>query len=487
MRPINRILFVKYVSCIITILFAVSAVEAHYYYFFPPEDEYADIFEPSLIRPPSQSYPLIFILTRHNAADNTESAITFLRKNKEYWTIPESNEEARSFITGRFIEGMSLRTSSHSIPVQYIEWDQEAVNKRTVLFQAFNEKREYLRFHAARLDAILSRWMMQHYPPDYNNLQKLIRQFSIGNITIETFIEKLSELAQNNNIDIEQYPAIAACTKTLIHNPDISLHYSTAQLTAEKNDFNTELLTMHDALSPEQMQLIIDHIIQGHLSLEQYKQFVDMMHAANIERYPVYSSHLCRLAWRSKMHTIQFQEELDSMVAALYLATHPGSELDEIKQWISFSDMLLKFTNGTITLSEYKFLGQMTTPSYSGDIPEHKKILLNELDAFWDDTLQKKLSEALQSFFKYVSLYRAEFTPIKEAAYDQKANVIFLIGDKYDEAAFFFWFALGPTGAVVRINPHTVVTDTDNERYFELMRGHKSHFEKLLEGIGDTQ
>ncbi|MEW6536359.1 MAG: hypothetical protein AB1454_12175 [Candidatus Auribacterota bacterium] len=477
-----------------TMLFIVSCLaflsEASYartYYFFPPEEDFNELFQAELIFPPDVSTPVIFMLTRKQKPDNLESTITFLRKNARYWIIPDQNNPINVYISGRKLTTLEFDT----VPNTLIEWDGERDRQRVLLYKALQEKRDFLRYYAQQIDNEISAYMKNHYHEDYNKLLDLHTRFDKGLITIEELIASIIELALKYSIDLDMFPQVAAYYKTVIKTSPLQPHkYSQTLLMSEKEKLNSALIDMRAQFSTEEMEFLLDHVVQGHLGLSQYRHFMDLMKKYNLDisqLYPAYAGNILKLAWRAEFKTDAFQHQIESIVMSVNNYIAPKEEDDIIDRWIRFNELFMQFTNGPVTVEEYKYIGQIQPPAYTGTLPEYKKSLLKKLNDIWSDTVQKKTAETLQAFYKYVTIYQDDFAKIKESLQDNDSTVIILIGDPYDIEAYYFWFAGARNGAVIRITPTPIIKDLSNERYFELMRGKKSHFEKLLEGIGETE
>ena len=155
-----------------------------------------------------------------------------------------------------------------------------------------------------------------------------------------------------------------------------------------------------------------------------------------------------------------------------------------MRDWIVFVDTLSKFIGAEITYSDYKILSKPLLSFGGRDSQEKNRIVLDKISVVWTDFEQKKLSDALDVFNKYVNFSETDESNLKKVVAKDQSNMIILVGEEADVQPWLYWFSKDPVGVLLKVVP--IEPDEGGEnRYFELMRGEKSHFEKLLNGIGD--
>lgn len=451
------------------------------FYFFPDKNDYKEVFVPRLLALPSESYPVVFILPKKSK--NIDSIIPFLVSHGSKWVLPLSESKEKFFLAGRGIDDFVY---SGDLAKHFYFFDKEKTGEFKQLFISLKIKKSNLNGSVYSLNKILSLWKKNDSSEIFFKFDKLISDFHSSKLSLEQFMGEFFPIMDELKINIGVYPKLMFYRDRFlkkdgkIKTPDIT------KVKYEQELFNSEITDLSSKLDIDDIQFFSKNVISNNLNLFSYQKFMLLMAKLGIPvkaKYPEYLRYLYYSAWREEMKKESFFGEINDAIrkVRVELLSHEDTL---VRDWIVFVDTLSKFIGAEITYSDYKILSKPVLSFGSRDSQEKNRVVLDKISAVWTDFEQKKLSDALDVFNKYVNFSGTDESNLKKAIAKDQSNMIILVGEEADVQPWLYWFSKDPVGALLKVVP--IEPDEEGEtRYFELMRGEKSHFEKLLNGIGD--
>ncbi len=446
--------------------------------FLPDKNEYEDLFIPRLLVYPTKSYPVIFILSKKSK--NIDSIVSFLVSRTPQWVFPSTESKAKHFLSGRGDDDFAYMGD---LPKYFYSFDKDRTSEFKQLFISLKIKKSKLNGAVYSLNKILSRWKKDNRSDTFWEFDKLVSDFHSSKVSPERFLYMFLPIMDKLKITTTAYSKLTFFKDSFLEkNVKIQMP-DPVKVKQERERFNSEITGLVSKLDSDDMLFFSKNVIPNNLDLLSYQKFMLLMAKLGISvknEYPEYLRYLYYCAWRKEMKKESFFVEINDAINKVRLKLS-SDENPLISDWIVFVDTLSKFLSSEITYSDYKTLTR-TVLSFKSQGEDRS--VLDKISVVWTDFERKKLSDALRVFDKYVNFSYADESNLKESIEKNDSNAVILVGDEIDVQPWLYWFSKKTSGAVFKMMP-IEQEDEGETRYFELMRGEKSQFEKLLNGMGD--
>jgi|GEM_PF-3019448 len=459
------------------------------YYIYPAKDDYENSFSLFVLNPPLQSQPVVFYVLKNVESDSYINSATSIIKNGNKWLSGDFQSQPKFFITGiRFAKNANF-TDSWDIPSYFIQWDNNKLMEKDALFRSLKLKKDFLSLPSSQLNRIITRAIPDFYSDDFVKFDIVHRKFQYSQIPVEEFLAVLLYELEKNEISMDSYPNIMTFKKLALENDGAPITFNDLISKNQKEKFNSDIVNWSAKLNFDEAQFILNEIIQNKINLANYYKLVKLMDKIQADyknQYPEYFKYLYTLAWRREFRKPIIQEELSDAINSVYAKLSSNEDIT-MRKIILFNDALFKFAYGEITLADYKILGEGLNPDPAKTDNDRTKQIINRIRSIWTEFNQDKLKESLQVFYRYINLFKNDLNIIYDKLSADSSNIIIIIGEDKEIAPFLFWFSQYNTGPFIKTVPinKNVTDNLGTERYFELMKGERSHFEKMLEGISD--
>ncbi len=458
------------------------------YYVFPPKDDYENSFLPFILNPPQKDQPIIFYILKNDETENYINSATTIIKNGSKWFSSQFNSQEKFFITGIKYNDNNNFAESWEMPSYFIKWDQTKLQEKENLFRSLKLKKDFLSLPSSQLNRIISSEISKIYSDEYIRFDNAYRKFLYSQIPVEEFSSFLIYELDKNGIADDRFPNIAAFRKTAMENEGAPIIYNELISKNQKEKFNSDIVKWSPQLDFEESQFLLNNIIQNKISLETYYNLLKLMDKIKVNyknEYPEYFKYIFSLAWQNEFRKPSVQNELKCAINAVYAKLSPIDKNPVLEKIIKFNDSLFTFVTSEITYEEYKSLleGLVLNPETATDEPTKK--IITRIKGIWTEFTQKKLNESLDIYLNYNNLFKNDFNIISDKLNSNSSNLILIMGEDKEIPPFLFWFSHHYMGPFIKISSFNRQTNDNlgTERYFELMKGERSHFEKMLEGV----
>jgi len=482
----NRIIY-TYI-CLLLFLPVNMILAEKFWYSFEDTSGYKKVFTPTMLENPKTSKPVVLLVRKNDEAfDNVMPVLHYLRKNGAMFSCPVIPQPIISYsLFGKVPEQQKKMFQSWDARKMFFSWDESQHRETRDLHKAYLYKLDFIKAAAFKLDKILTGWEEKVLPVDYLRVKDLQRSVDQAELPYRAFLKRLFALMDKLSLKLDDYPQLYSFNELILkknNNPS----YPDDQISGERDLFNSELTKKSALISNREISFLLETVIDNQISMASFKHFMELMKKLKIDfikNYPAYYNSLYRKAWYHNLRSEQMQTEISSCMKMLYDKVKTDKKFALIQKWVDYKNALLNLTRGKISYDEYQLLKLRLRVYKAGAIEEHEKQVLREIRAVWNDTIQDQIHEVLRDYYNYVISYENMFEQYKSLLNENKTDIVMVLADYYDLPAMFFWFSSIETGAVIELDEPEKEQESDNN-YFKLMRGERSPFEKLLEGIGE--
>ena len=282
------------------------------FYFFPDKNDYKEVFVPHLLALPSESYPVVFILSKKSK--NIDSIISFLVSSGSKWVLPLSESKKRFFLAGRGIDDFVY---SGDLTTDFYLFDKEKTGEFKQLFVSLKIKKSNLNGSVYSLNKILSSGKKNDSSKLFSKFDKLISDFHSSKLSPEQFLDEFFSIMDELKFNIGVYPKLMFFRDRFfrkdgkIKTPDIT------KVKYEQELFNSEITDLSIKLDIDDIQFFSENVISNKLDLLSYQKFMLLMAKLEIPvktKYPEYLRYLYYSAWRKEMKKEPFFAEINDAI-----------------------------------------------------------------------------------------------------------------------------------------------------------------------------
>ena len=486
-----KIMFNRFFFIYLWLLLCLPANEVFaekFWYSFDHSSDHKKVFTPTMLEKPENSKPAVLLIRKNDDAfDDVMPVLHYLRKNSSMFTCPVVPQPIVSYsIFGKIPEPRKKYFQSWEAQKLFYSWDESQHRKTKNLHKAYFYKLDFLKASAFRLDKILTDWQEKVLPVDYLSFKDLKQSVERSELSYREFLKRLFALMDKLSLKLDEYPQLYSFNELVLKNT-VNPSYPDDQVSGERDLFNDELSKKSNLISNLEINFLLETVIDKQISMASFKHLMELMEKLQIDfinNYPAYYNFLYRKAWYYHLRSEQAQTEISSCMRSVYDKVKPDKNFLLIEKWVDFKNALLNLTQGKISYDEYQLLKLRLRVYKQGAVEEQEKQVLREIRAIWNDTIQDQIHEVLRDYYNYAICYENMFEQYKSLLKQKKTDIVMVLTDYYDLPAMFFWFSSIKTGAVIELVEPEKEQEPDNN-YFKLMRGERSPFEKLLEGIGE--
>ncbi|MDX9701484.1 MAG: hypothetical protein RBU23_00420 [Candidatus Auribacterota bacterium] len=457
-------------------------------YIPPQEDRHTALFDFEAVIQPQSPAPLVFLIDDCAPSARIASAVNHLRTYIHLWAPDSSYRYGRHIL---YTRESSPDYQSWDIERYAVAWSDSQDNALEELYQSLQLKKDFIKAPVTELDAILSNWAKNEYSYNYDRFLRLMQKARQASIPSEQFLFALFALMDTAQLPPDPYPILniyrKAYLQTYITNG--TAPYSFERIEREQDAFHARLMELSAKLNHEDIDFLLEAVVARRMVFADYKRFMKLMDSVGIDcidEYPAFHFRLYTTAWHDKLKAPQVQAELRQAIEELQKSFQPAYKRILPENWNEYKETLMRFVHGSITIDQYRLINMTPRFIQSGPMDETTKDVMARITKLWTDPVQKKVAEAVRTFFRYIQLYEDQFNAIRKTMEDTGADVVFITANSKDLPAWIFWFSSIETGGVIYVNPKIPKPEGDNN-YFRLMRGERSPFEKLLEEFGGNQ
>lgn len=483
----NRFFSVYFLLLIFLMPKSVGA--ENFWYSFENNSEYEKIFAPRLIKKAEKPKPVVlFVKKNDDNFDDVMSVLNYLCGNGSIFTCPAVSNPVFCFF-GKISKEQKIYFEAQDAQKLFVSWDDLKIKETKKLYKSYHLKLEFLRSTVIKLDKILSSWKEKNLPARYLDYTDLKNSAGAGELSYADFLKRLFRLMDKLSVALDDYPQLYSYNEFVLKKID-TLIYPQDQVMNERDMFHNELTKKSGEISSDEISFLLETVIENRMTMASFKDFMDLMRKIKMnfpKNYPAYYGSLYLKAWYNHLRSEQTQNEISACVMAVYNKVNPEKKFLLIEKWIEYKDALLDLLDGKISYDEYHLLKSRLRVYKIGAIQEHEKQVLREIRSVWNDTIQDQIDEVLRGFYNYVIYYENLFKQYEKLLNKEKIDIVAVIIDDYDLPAMYFWFSSIKTGSIIEISEPVKEDEPAANNYFKLMRGERSPFEKLLEGIGDEQ
>ena len=457
-------------------------------YSFENSAEQKKVFYPTLLKKPQTAKPAVLLVKKDDGNFNEVMPVLhYLRKNGSEFTCPVLPQPIITYsLFGKIPNIQKQSFESWDALKLFFSWGDSQHTKAKDLYKAFFYKLDFLKSTSLRLDRILADWQEKQLSSDYLTYRDLKRSVDSAQVSYMDFLKRLFALMTKLDIPLDKYPQLYSYNELVLKKAG-SFDYPEEQVSNERDLFNNELTGKSSLISNDEINFLLSTVIENQISMASFKHFMELMKKVEIDftkNYPAYYSSLYLKAWYHNLRSEQAQAEISSCMNAINDKVNDTEKFILIQKWIDYKDALLNLTQGKLSYNEYHLLKSRPRVYKSGAKEEHEKQVLREIRAVWNDTIQDQIFEILRDYHNYVICYESMFEEYKAMILKNSTDIVMVLIDDYDLPAMYFWFSSIKTGSIIELAEPVKEPESDNN-YFKLMRGERSPFEKLLEGIGD--
>lgn len=466
------------------------SIAQEYLYIIPQEGRYTNLFDFDIAVPARAEKPVVFLVDTAKP-DRLTAVINHLRTYGHLWVALSTSVPATHLICSSEANGVPAIFDSWDIARHVIKASGRQSAGLADLYQSLQLKKDFLRAPLEQLDAVVSAWEKEEYSYHYLQFTDLLAETRRGEVPVERYLYSLFQLMDEYEVPTEPYPILTLYRTAYLtdYSQKGVAPYVFEQIQRQQETFHTRLTRLSVQLSPADVDFLLETVVETKMRFADYKRFMALMNTIGIDikgEYPAFHFRIYTQAWHDKLKTTQVQDEIRRATAALKDTLAPPRERLLLVEWNTYRKALKRFVDGYVTLEEYRIINQSPRFTRQGPLDDVTKRVIRDIEPIWTDTVQKKVSEAVRTFFSYTRLYEDDFKSLNRAVNDTSADTVFVIVQPQEVAAWRFWFSTEPTGGIIRIKIKPDQPEGDNN-YFKLMRGERSPFEKLLEGFGGTQ
>lgn len=489
---------ITFYTALTTVLPVVFPTDNKAPYFYPENHMYSDKFLPKILSNSYSSYPLFFLIGADIPYSSLEITFFTLQTNAGQWALPHrlppANSQSLLVITSSDKDSVFRTTQSWNSPLHKIQWDSETIKKCDTAYQLFQHKKSSLFSFSSSLKKLLHDYQQEYFSPRLIEMQRLAEKLYQPTDTLEeTLSEFFIAADQIGRHALKNYPHLLRYRTEVYDNDSIkSLQFSDEDSEYQKEQFNNELINKTNLMDIDDSRFFIENIYSDNITLETYsamKKILSRLTLDFTDKYPSYNRSLFLLAWERECRTPVFCNELAEAFSRMETILMPSSQNHFFNECRQLNQSILNLLNDTLSYHDYiqlQSVGKILETRSESLSPEERKLFHNLQGILTERTLTQ-FAETLNAFSDFVSFYEADASQINTMHIEQSIAYIYLFTHKKDSAAWHFWFSSFEYGSVLAIEPIKSKNKEEN-KYFELMRGHRSSFEKLLEGIkGDTQ
>ncbi|MCB1194837.1 hypothetical protein KDK77_01510 [bacterium] len=467
-------------------------------YFYPENHLYSEKYLPKTLSNSYSSYPLFFLIVADIPYNSVETTFFSLQTNAGRWALPHtfSPDKSQSLlvITNSDKDGLFKITQSWDKLLHEIQWDSETIKKCDTAYQIFLQKKSSLYSFSSSLKKLLYDYQQEYCSPRLIEIQRLSEKLYQPADALEDTLSEFFILAdQIAPLALNDYPHLLRYRTAVCDNDSMkSLRFSDEDIEYQKEQFNNELINTTHLMTIDDSRFFIENIYADNITLETYNAMQKILVRLTIDftgKYPSYNRFLYLLAWSRECRTPVFCKELADAFSTMENLLMPSSQNRFFNECRQLNQSVLNLLDDTLSYRDYvqlRSVGKILENRSESLSAEERKLFHNLQEILTERTLIQ-FAETLNAFSDFVSFYKTDALHINTMQIEQSIAYIYLFTHTKDIAAWHFWFSSFDYGSVLAIEPFNPKNKEENN-YFELMRGHRSSFEKLLEGIkGDMQ